>query len=103
MVLLRGVWIGTLYKLFGSTISDGFNYTIVHENTIDIIPNLLVEKTMLWHQRMRHIGENGLHALNNKGMVESTPKCSIDFDCCEHYIYGKQNQVRFPSISTRAT
>jgi hypothetical protein len=31
MVLLRGVWIGTLYKLLGSTIIDGCNNTIVPE------------------------------------------------------------------------
>jgi hypothetical protein len=31
MVLLKGVWIGTLYKLLGSTISDGCNSSIVPE------------------------------------------------------------------------
>jgi hypothetical protein len=29
MVLLKGVWFGTLYKMQGSTISDGFNSSIV--------------------------------------------------------------------------
>jgi hypothetical protein len=29
MVLLKGVWIGTMYKLKGSTISDGCNSSIV--------------------------------------------------------------------------
>ena len=27
---------------------------------------------------------------------------SLDFDFCEHCLYGKQNQVRFPSGATRA-
>jgi hypothetical protein len=31
MVLLKGVQIGTLYKLLGSTISDGCNSSIVPE------------------------------------------------------------------------
>jgi hypothetical protein len=29
MVLLKGVWIGTLYKLLGSTISDGYTSFVV--------------------------------------------------------------------------
>jgi hypothetical protein len=28
--------------------------------------------------------------------------CTLDFDFCEHFIYGKHNRVRFPSGSTRA-
>ena len=27
--------------------------------------------------------------------------CTLDFDFCEHYIYGKHNRVRFPSDATR--
>ena len=27
--------------------------------------------------------------------------CTLDFDFYEHSIYGKQNQVRFPSGATR--
>ena len=27
--------------------------------------------------------------------------CSLDFDFCEHCVYGKQNRVRFPSGATR--
>jgi hypothetical protein len=29
-----------------------------------------VDPTMLWHKRMGHIGEKGLRAMHNKGMVE---------------------------------
>jgi hypothetical protein len=36
MLLLRGFWFGTLYKLQGSTISDGCNSSIV--------PNIVVEE-----------------------------------------------------------
>ena len=31
MVLLKGVWFGTLYKLQGSTISDWCNSSIIHD------------------------------------------------------------------------
>jgi hypothetical protein len=56
----------------------------------------------LWHQRLGHIGEKGLRTLHGKGMVEGMSNCTLDFDFCEHCIYGKQNRVRFPSGATRA-
>jgi hypothetical protein len=62
----------------------------------------LEKKTMLWHQRLGHIGEKGLRTLHGKGMVEGMSNCTLDFDFCEHYIYGKKNRVRFPSGATRA-
>ena len=46
---------------------------------------------MLWHQIMEHIGEKGLRALQGKGMVEGMTDFTLDFDFCEHCIYGKQN------------
>eukprot|EP00253_Pinus_taeda_P009586 PITA_09586 len=48
MVLMQGAWIGTLYKLQGSTIVDGCNSSVVPENGAE---NLVVSgfKTMLWH------------------------------------------------------
>jgi hypothetical protein len=35
-------------------------------------------------------------------MVEGISNCSLDFDFCEHCVYGKQNWVRFPSSVMRA-
>ena len=48
LVLMRGVRIGTLYKLQSSTIVDGCNSSVVPESGAE---NLVVsgEKTMLWH------------------------------------------------------
>jgi hypothetical protein len=50
---------------------------------------------MLWHQRLGHIREKGLRLLHGKGMVEGMSNFSLDFDFCEHCVYGKQNSVRF--------
>jgi hypothetical protein len=62
MVLLKGVHIGTLYKLLGSTISDGYNSFIVPEIGVEEEKTLTIsgEKTMMWHQRLGHIREKGL-------------------------------------------
>jgi hypothetical protein len=104
MVLMKGVWFGTLYKLLGSTISDGCNSSIVPDIGVEeeITPTVSGEKVMLWHQRLGHIGEKGLRLLHDKGMVEGMSNCSLDFDFCEHCLYGKQNRVSFPFGATRA-
>jgi hypothetical protein len=104
MVLMRGVRFGTLYKLLGSTISDGCNSSIVPDIEVEEerTPTVSGENVMLWHQRLGYIGEKGLRLLNGKGMVEGMSNCSLDFDFCEHCLYGKQNRVRFPSGATRA-
>ena len=104
MVLMRVVRCGTLYKLLWSTYTNGCNSFVVLEQTnkedkINIIPR---KKTMLWHQRLGHIGEKGLRTLHGKGMVEGMFNCSLDFDFYEHWIYGRQNRVRIPSGATRA-
>jgi hypothetical protein len=103
MVLLKGVWFGTLYKLQGSTIIDGCNSSIVPDIGFEEerTPTVSGEKVMMWHQRLGHIGEKGLRLLHDKGMVEGMSKCSMDFDFCEHCLYGKKNRVRFPSSAMR--
>ena len=34
-------------------------------------------------------------------MVEGMSNCKLDFNFCEHCLYGKNNQVKFPSCSTK--
>jgi hypothetical protein len=64
-------------------------------------PTISGEKTMLWHQILEHIREKGLQVLHGKGMVEGMSNFSLDFDLCEHSLYGKQNCVIFSSSATR--
>jgi hypothetical protein len=103
MVLLKGVWFGTLYKLQGRTISDGCNSSIVHGIGVEEerTPTVSEEKVMLWHQRLGHIEEKGLRLLHSKGMVEGMSNYPMDFDLCEHCVYGKHNWVIFPSTGMR--
>jgi hypothetical protein len=116
MVLMKGVHIGSLYMLLGSVESAGCNNIIVPEvdsTRLDLTQAELIQidsrshhkvnLTMLWQERMGHIGEKGLRAMHNKGMVEDFPKCNLEVDFCEHCIYGKQSRVRFRSRSTSAT
>eukprot|EP00253_Pinus_taeda_P002765 PITA_02765 len=96
LVLMQGVRTGTLYKLQGGIVVDGCNSSVVPESGAE---NLVVsgERTMLWHQRLGHIGEKGLRILHGKGMVEGMSNNSLDFDLCENCVYGKHNRGSFPS------
>ena len=102
LVLMRGVWTRTLYKLQGSTVIDGCNSFVVPESGVEILA-VSGEKTMLWNQRLGHIGEKGLRILHRNGMVEGMSNFSLDFDFYEHFVYEKQNQVSFPSRAKRET
>jgi hypothetical protein len=59
------------------------------------------EKVMLWHQILGHIREKGLRLLHGNGIIEGISNFSLDFDLCEHCVYGKHNRVRFPSNAMR--
>jgi hypothetical protein len=90
-VLLKGVQFGTLYKLQGNIVSDGCNSSIVPDIGVEEEKTPIVsgEKVMMWHQRLGHIREKGLRVLHVKGMVEGISNFSLDFDFCEHCVYGK--------------
>ena len=79
---MRGVRYGTLYKLLGKTIIDECNNSVVLEEGSKDDKTLTASggKTMMWHQRTRHIGEKGLRALQGKGMVEGMTDCTLYFD-----------------------
>ncbi len=79
-MLMRGVWVGTLYKLLGRTYYGDCNSTIVSEIQMDAFFTCPIEKTMLWHQRMGHIGETSLQALHSKVIAEGIPNFSLDID-----------------------
>ena len=61
------------------------------------------EKTMLWHQRLNHIDEKGLRTLKNKNIVDGLNDYNLEFDFCEHCIYGKQNHIQFYSSSHKSS
>ena len=99
MVLMRGVQIGSLYKLLGRRDTNGCVNIVTLE--VNEISSCLVNLTMLWHRQMGHIREKSLRAMHNKGMVDDFPNCLASFDLCEHCINGKQNCVSLPYGATR--
>ena len=84
-----------------SIVIDGCNSYLVLEGGVE---RLVVsrENTMLWHQRLGHIGEKGLWILHGNVMVEAMSNSYLYFDFCEHCVYGTQNRVSFSSGAKRA-
>jgi len=37
----------------------------------------------------------------NKGIVKVFPNCNLEVNFSEHFIYGRQNLIRFPSRDIR--
>lgn len=60
-----------------------------------LVMKLLVEKIMLWYQRLGHDGEKGLRALKNKILIEGLNDCNLELNFCEHCVYEKQYHVPF--------
>jgi hypothetical protein len=48
-----------------------------------------------------HISEKGLWALKNKN-IDGLNECSLQFDFCEHFKYGKKNHAHFYSSSHKS-
>jgi hypothetical protein len=92
-----------MYKILGSTINNESKKYVVSKggNEEDQSPMISGEKAMKWHQILGHIGKKCLQALHDKCMVKGMPNCTLDFDLCEHYIYGKHNLVIFSFGATR--
>jgi hypothetical protein len=81
MVLLKGFWFGYLYNMQGITIIDGCKSFCVPNIGVEEEkpPIVSKENTMLWDQRLGHIGEKGIQVLRSKGIVEFISKLSMDF------------------------
>ena len=126
MVIARGRRLGTLYQLDAYTVecnstfdkivkktaqlekekislsTDGHGFC-VPKGALSTESKLPTKKTMLWHQRLGHIGEKGLRTLKNKNLVDGLNDCNLEFDFCEHCIYGKQNRIQFYSSSHKSS
>lgn len=61
----------------------------VPKGSLSFEEKLSIEKTMLWHQKLGHIGKKGLRTFKNK------KPCNLEFDLFEHCIYGKQSCIQF--------
>ena len=50
---------------------------------------------------MGNIKEKGLCGFHSKFMIEGIPHCPLDFNLCEHCVYGKHNWGSFSYCATK--
>ncbi|XP_062104884.1 uncharacterized mitochondrial protein AtMg00300-like [Humulus lupulus] len=83
LVVMKGKKVNGLYVLEGETV---------------VIAEASVVKTqesgmLLWHQRMRHISEQGLRELHKQGSIDRLKTCALPF--CEACVFGKLHKIKF--------
>lgn len=54
------------------------------------------EMTQIWHMRLGHMKEAGLHEFSKRGVIVSL---SGDLDFCEHCVFAKHKRVEFASAA----
>jgi hypothetical protein len=101
MVLLKGFLIGTLYKLLGNVDLTRCNNIIYPKFELTATqPDSM--STQLNSTRSKSIQTDSTrHDDIDLTKVEGFPECGLEVNICEHFIYGKQSRVRFPSRATR--
>jgi hypothetical protein len=80
LVITKGEKVGTLYLCIGNTDSS------ISLTSIGV-------DTTLWHHRLGHMSEKGMHILHKRNVFPDMKQ--IDLDFCEHFVYGKHKRVEF--------
>lgn len=87
LIVARGQVVGNLYRTCVKICSDSLN-TIEDKSSLN-----------LWHRRLAHMSEKGLHMLAKKNLIPLDK--SISLKPCEYCLFGKQHRVAFSSTTRR--
>jgi len=90
-MVMHGTKQGKLYILQGSTIKDSIS-TITQSRSQ--APNGLSDNS-LWHLCLGYMSEH-LDILSKRGLHGNRKVKPFQF--CEHYVYEKHHQMKFPNI-----
>jgi len=74
-----------LYRLRGTTITG--DATVISNSSSNS------DATDLWHKRLGHMSEQGLHELCKRGLLDEHSISKLKF--CEHCVFGKHKRVSF--------
>nr|GEU35214.1 retrotransposon protein, putative, Ty1-copia subclass [Tanacetum cinerariifolium] len=72
-----------VYSLDGHAMTGEINASVVEKDSL----------AWVWHKRLRHISEAGLHVLEKQGLFGKKSLGKLDF--CENYVLGKSHLVSF--------
>ena len=80
LVIAKGGKVGTLYLCNGIS------------NSVNDLTSTREDKT-LWHHRLGHMSEKGMHILHSRNLLPSFNH--VDLEVCENCVCGKNKRVRF--------
>ena len=58
-----------------------------------VASNTLIDKTKLWHLRLGHVSERGLHELEKQNLLGGDKLDKLEF--CDHCVLGKSHRISF--------
>nr|CAD1829379.1 unnamed protein product [Ananas comosus var. bracteatus] len=87
LVVMKGIRVGNLYKLLGSTMTDE-TYAATENDDLPL---------RLWHRRFCHMSEKGMKVLVEKKLIPDITFSDSEF--CEHCVYGKHHKRSFKAGS----
>ena len=58
-----------------------------------VASNTLIDKTKLWHLRLGHVSERGLHELEKQNLLGGDKLDKLEF--CDHCVLGKSHRITF--------
>ena len=90
LVLMKANRVGSLYILQGSVVTGS---AAVSSSMPDN------DVTKLWHMRLGHMSEKGMHLLSKQGILGNQGIDKLEF--CEHCVFGKQKRVSFSTATHR--
>jgi len=88
LVLLKANRIGSLYVLQGTVVTGSV-----------VVSSSMAENdvTKLWHMRLGHMSEKGMHLLSKQGYLGKHVIGKLEF--CKHCAFGKQKKVSFSTAT----
>ena len=90
LILLKANRIGSLYVLQGSVVTGSAAISSsMPDNDV----------TKLWHMRLGHMSEKGMHLLSKQGFLGKHGIGKLEF--CKHCVFGKQKRVSFSTATHR--
>ena len=95
-ILLDNVYYGSGYLLSGFMVLDIVNVFINDDTSIYVVGNSSVSNdndSVIWHVRLRHIGQDRLKRLAQAGLLGSLAKVKLPI--CEHCFARKATRLPF--------
>nr|CAD1817878.1 unnamed protein product [Ananas comosus var. bracteatus] len=87
LVVMKGIQVGNLYKLLGSTMTNE-TYAATENDDLPL---------RLWHKRLGHMSKKGMKILVEKNLIPNIIFSDSKF--CEHCVYEKHHKRSFKAGS----